>query len=116
CGTDWRCIARNLVERFFNKTKQCRRIATRYDKLAANWSLRLLARECQRDAGPPPACGRALRRDRPAMRLRDSLRDRKPEPGSFGPLGPARAVAARAVAAPAHEFLEDAGQDVRRYA
>jgi transposase len=28
--------ARNLVERFFNKIKQCRRIATRYDKLAAN--------------------------------------------------------------------------------
>ena len=27
--------ARNLVERFFNKIKQCRRIATRYDKLAA---------------------------------------------------------------------------------
>ena len=27
---------RNLVERFFNKIKQCRRIATRYDKLAAN--------------------------------------------------------------------------------
>jgi transposase len=25
--------ARNLVERFFNKIKQCRRIATRYDKL-----------------------------------------------------------------------------------
>jgi transposase len=29
--------ARNLVERFFNKTKQCRRVATRYDKLAANY-------------------------------------------------------------------------------
>src|SRR5271169_1908114 len=27
--------ARNLVERFFNKTKQCRRVATRHDKLAA---------------------------------------------------------------------------------
>jgi transposase len=26
-----------LVGRFFNKTKQCRRIATRYDKLAANY-------------------------------------------------------------------------------
>ncbi len=26
--------ARNLVERFFNKIKQCRRVATRYDKLA----------------------------------------------------------------------------------
>ena len=29
--------ARNLVERFFNKIKQCRRIASRYDKLAANY-------------------------------------------------------------------------------
>ena len=28
---------RNLVERFFNKIKHCRRIATRYDKLAANY-------------------------------------------------------------------------------
>jgi transposase len=28
--------ARNLVERFFNKIKQCRRVATRYDKLATN--------------------------------------------------------------------------------
>ena len=27
--------ARNLVERFFNKIEQCRRVATRYDKLAA---------------------------------------------------------------------------------
>jgi transposase len=29
--------ARNLVERFFNKIKQCRRVATRYDKHAANY-------------------------------------------------------------------------------
>jgi transposase len=29
--------ARNRVERFFNRIKQCRRIATRYDKLAANY-------------------------------------------------------------------------------
>src|SRR5262249_39401572 len=29
--------ARNLVERFFNKIKQYRRVATRYDKLAANY-------------------------------------------------------------------------------
>ena len=29
--------ARDLVEWFFNKIKQCRRIATRYDKLAANY-------------------------------------------------------------------------------
>jgi transposase len=26
-----------LIERFFNKVKQCRRVATRYDKLAANY-------------------------------------------------------------------------------
>jgi transposase len=26
-----------LVERFFNKIKQCRRVATRYDKFAANY-------------------------------------------------------------------------------
>jgi transposase len=31
------CTARNLVERFFNKIKQCRRIATRYDKFAVNY-------------------------------------------------------------------------------
>jgi transposase len=32
------CIAPgNLIERFFNKIKQCRRVATRYDKLAANY-------------------------------------------------------------------------------
>jgi transposase len=30
--------ARNLIERFFNKIKQCRRIATRYDKLAQTTS------------------------------------------------------------------------------
>ena len=28
---------RNRVERFFNRLKQCRRIATRYEKLAANY-------------------------------------------------------------------------------
>lgn len=34
--TDWhRYKARNLVERFFNRLKQFRRIATRYDKLAS---------------------------------------------------------------------------------
>ena len=31
------CIARNLIERFFNKIKQCRHVATRYEKLAANY-------------------------------------------------------------------------------
>lgn len=38
------CIARNLIERFFNKVKQCRRVATRYDKLAATiWRVIKLA-------------------------------------------------------------------------
>jgi transposase len=37
--------ARNLIERFFNKIKYFRRIATRYDKLAENYaaSLKLVA-------------------------------------------------------------------------
>jgi hypothetical protein len=37
--------ARNLIERFFNKTKEFRRIATRYDKLAENYlaALKLVA-------------------------------------------------------------------------
>jgi hypothetical protein len=30
-------LTTNLVERFFNMIKQCRRVATRYDKLAANY-------------------------------------------------------------------------------
>ena len=29
--------SRNVVERFFNKVNQCGRVATRYDKLAANY-------------------------------------------------------------------------------
>jgi transposase len=31
------CRARNRVERFFNRIKQCRRVSTRYDRLAANY-------------------------------------------------------------------------------
>lgn len=38
---------RNLVERFFNKLKHYRRIATRYDKLAANF-LAMLKLACVR--------------------------------------------------------------------
>ncbi len=45
---------RNLVERIFNKIKQCRRVATRYDKLAANYlafvklaCIRLWLRVCE---------------------------------------------------------------------
>src|SRR5712671_4777324 len=37
CFSPYLYKTRNLVERFFNKIKQCRRIATRYDKLAANY-------------------------------------------------------------------------------
>lgn len=36
CFSPFLYKARNLVERFFNKAKQFRRIATRYDKLAEN--------------------------------------------------------------------------------
>jgi transposase len=37
CFSPYLYRARNLVERFFNEIKQCRRVATRYDKLAANY-------------------------------------------------------------------------------
>jgi len=37
CFSPYLYRARNLVERFFNKIKQCRRIATRYDRLAVNY-------------------------------------------------------------------------------
>lgn len=37
CFSPYLYRARNMVERFFNKIKQCRRIATRYDRLAANY-------------------------------------------------------------------------------
>jgi transposase len=37
CFSPYFYRSRNLVERFFNKNKQCRRIAKRYDKLAANY-------------------------------------------------------------------------------
>ena len=36
CFSPYIYRAHNLVERFFNKIKQCRRVATRFDKLAAN--------------------------------------------------------------------------------
>lgn len=37
CFSPFLYKARNLVERFFNRAKQFRRIATRYDKLAENY-------------------------------------------------------------------------------
>ncbi|MEN3351050.1 MAG: hypothetical protein V7632_4685 [Bradyrhizobium sp.] len=40
CFSPYLYRARNLIERFFNKIKHCRRVATRYDKLAANYCRR----------------------------------------------------------------------------
>jgi transposase len=37
CLSPYLYRARNPVERFFNKIKHCRRVATRYDKLSANY-------------------------------------------------------------------------------
>ena len=37
CISPYLYRAPNLVERFFNKIKQCQRIAIRYDRLAANY-------------------------------------------------------------------------------
>jgi hypothetical protein len=37
CFSPYLYRARNRIERFFNKIKQCRRVATRCDKLAANY-------------------------------------------------------------------------------
>jgi transposase len=37
CFSPYLYRARNQVERFFDRIKQCRRVATRYDKLAANY-------------------------------------------------------------------------------
>jgi len=37
CFNPYLYRARNRVERFFNQIKQCRRVATRYDKLAPNY-------------------------------------------------------------------------------
>ena len=37
CFSKYLYKARNLIERFFNKIKHFRRIATRYDKLAENF-------------------------------------------------------------------------------
>lgn len=37
CFSPYLYRARNQVERFFNRIKQCRRVATRYDSLAGNY-------------------------------------------------------------------------------
>jgi Transposase DDE domain len=69
--------ARNLVERFFNNVKQFRRVATRYDKLAANYlafvqlaSIRLWLRanesapwpasHTRRSRNAPCTCGKSM--------------------------------------------------------
>ena len=57
CFSPYLYRARNLVERFFNTIKQCRRIATRYDNLVANYlafvklaCIRLWLRACESTA------------------------------------------------------------------
>jgi transposase len=37
CISPYLYRARNRVERFFDRIKQCRRVATRYDRLAVNY-------------------------------------------------------------------------------
>ena len=37
CFSPYLYRGRNQIERFFNRIKQCRRIATRYERLAANY-------------------------------------------------------------------------------
>jgi transposase len=37
CFSPYLYRAHNMLERFFNKIKQCRRVATRFDELAANY-------------------------------------------------------------------------------
>ncbi len=37
CFSPYLYRARNQIERFFNRIKQCGRVATRYDRLAANY-------------------------------------------------------------------------------
>src|SRR5215831_425745 len=63
---------RNLVERFFNKIKHCRRVATRYDKLAANYSRSSNSRQS--------GCGCALMSPRPSVRSLRGKEDRNASP------------------------------------
>jgi transposase len=66
CFGPYLCRARNLVQWFFNKIKQCRRAASRYDKLAANFlafaqlaSIRLWLRVNESTPKPGPSHVRA---------------------------------------------------------
>ena len=68
------CCARNLVERFFNKIEPCRRVATRYDKLAANYlafiklaSIRIWLRSARCRAGSPTSGFAAARGGSPRL-------------------------------------------------
>src|SRR3954468_15371831 len=67
CFSPYLYRARNLIERFFNKIKQCRRVATRYDKLAANY----LRSSSLRRYG----CGYALMSPRPRADTEGRARD-----------------------------------------
>jgi transposase len=63
CFSPYLYSARILVERFFNKFKQCRRVATRYDKLAANSSsLHRYGCGCALMSPRPTSLGKPLRR------------------------------------------------------
>lgn len=68
CFSPYLYRARNQVERFFNRIKQCRRVATRYDRLAANYlafvqlaSIRLWLR-LDESASQAQALGRSVKR------------------------------------------------------
>jgi transposase len=65
CFSPYLYRARNLIERFFNKIKQCRRVATRYGKLAANYlafvklaSIRIWLRAYESTLNDPNAIAR----------------------------------------------------------
>lgn len=75
CFNSYLYRARNVVERFFNKIKQCRRIATRNDKLAASY----FAYQEWHEAGPQ----RRLESQRQG-RPRDTGRIDGSQPGRAG--------------------------------
>jgi hypothetical protein len=47
CFSPYLYRARNLIEWFFNKIKQCRRVATRYEKLAPNYRASSNSHQCR---------------------------------------------------------------------
>jgi len=53
CFSPYLYRARNLVEQFFNKIKHCRRVATRYDRLAATGNGCVLMRPHFESCGSP---------------------------------------------------------------